>query len=278
MRCAICYISIPFNITWIIHFFMLTLLSPAKTLDLDSGLLDLEFTQPRLTSHTEALIESCKQLSTLDIKALMTVSDQIAELNRKRFAAWQSDATLPAARPAALMFKGDVYQGLDAASLSGDDLQFAQQHLRILSGLYGVLRPLDLILPYRLEMGTRLKNSRGNNLYAFWQPALTELIQHDLAQSQSDVIINLASDEYFKAVDIKQIKAHIIKPIFWDYKNGQYKVISFYAKKARGLMARFIIKNRLHNPESLKDFSIDGYYYDAINSNPTDWVFKRDSV
>lgn len=257
---------------------MLTMLSPAKTLDLESGLPDLEFTQSRLTSHTEALIEICQQLSVCDIKALMTVSDQIAELNRNRFAAWHSDATLPTARPAVLMFKGDVYQGLDAAHLAADDLQFAQQHLRILSGLYGVLRPLDLILPYRLEMGTRLKNSRGNNLYAFWQSALTELIQHDLAQSQSDVIINLASDEYFKAIDIKHLNADIIKPIFLDQKNGKYQVISFYAKKARGLMARFIIKNRLHSPESLKEFSIDGYYYDAIHSNANQWVFKRDSV
>ena len=206
----------------------------------------------------------------------MSVSEKIASLNVERFRDWNADFDFSNARQAMFAFKGDVYTGLDAYDLDNQDIDFAQQHLRMLSGLYGLLRPLDLMMPYRLEMGTKLNNTRGHNLYEFWGDIITDQINQDLANIDAKVLINLASDEYYKSVNEKKIQAEIIKPVFLDQKNGKYKVISFYAKKARGLMARYIIKNKLSQVEQLKAFNSDGYYFDTESSSDKELVFKRD--
>lgn len=254
---------------------MLALISPAKTLDYESTLPTDVHTLPRLLEQSQQLIDVARQLSATEIAQLMSVSEKIAQLNVARFNDWQSDFNLSTARQALFAFKGDVYTGLDAYALADDDVQFAQQHLRMLSGLYGLLRPLDLMMPYRLEMGTRLKNPVGSNLYAFWGDHITDLINADLVEIQSELMVNLASDEYYKSVNEKNIKAEIIKPVFLDQKNGKYKVISFYAKKARGLMARYIIEHKLERAEDLKSFNSDGYYFDAESSLSGELVFKR---
>lgn len=206
----------------------------------------------------------------------MTVSEKIANLNVERFRDWNAEFDFSNARQALFAFKGDVYTGLDAYHLKDHDIDFAQQHLRMLSGLYGLLRPLDLMMPYRLEMGTKLKNSRGNNLYEFWGSIITDQINQDLAEIDAKLLVNLASDEYYKSVNEKKIQAEIIKPVFLDQKNGKYKVISFYAKKARGLMARYLIENKLSQVEQLKAFDSEGYYFDAESSSDKELVFKRD--
>lgn len=255
---------------------MLALISPAKTLDYESKLPTDEHTLPRLLDQSQQLIDLSRKLSTSDIVSLMKVSEKIAHLNVERFRDWNADFNFSNARQAIFAFKGDVYTGLDAYHLSDADLQFAQKHLRSLSGLYGLLRPLDLMMPYRLEMGIKLANARGHNLYEFWEDRITNLINQDLEQSGSKVLVNIASDEYYKSVKEAKIQAEIIKPVFLDQKNGQYKVISFYAKKARGLMARYIIQNQLDKLEDLKSFNTDGYYFDADSSLKGELVFKRD--
>lgn len=255
---------------------MLALISPAKTLDYQSTLPTDEHTLPRLLQQSQQLIDVSRKLSASQIASLMSVSEKIANLNVERFRDWDSDFDLSNARQAIFAFKGDVYTGLDAYHLDEKDFKFAQKHLRMLSGLYGLLRPLDLMMPYRLEMGTRLENPRGHNLYEFWGDIITNLINEDLEQAGSNVLVNLASDEYYKSVKESKIKAEIIKPVFLDQKNGKYKVISFYAKKARGLMARFIIENQLSSIEDLKSFNTDGYYFDAASSLAGELVFKRD--
>ncbi|MDG6895812.1 peroxide stress protein YaaA [Volucribacter amazonae] len=255
---------------------MLAIISPAKTLDYQSAVPNLHFSQPRFIPQSEQLIQICRQLSPADIASLMHISDKLAGLNAARFAEWQPEHHAQNARPAIYAFKGDVYTGLDVESLSLDDVNFAQQHLRMLSGLYGLLRPLDLMQPYRLEMGTKLVNKQGKDLYAFWGEQITQAIQADLDQQQEKILVNLASDEYYKAVKPALLTAKIIKPVFLDNKNGKYKVISFYAKKARGLMCRYIIQNRLTEVEQLKDFDLGGYWFDATQSSQTEWVFKRD--
>jgi len=207
---------------------------------------------------------------------LMAVSEKIANLNVERFRDWNADFDFSNARQALFAFKGDVYTGLDAYHLKDQDIDFAQQHLRMLSGLYGLLRPLDLMMPYRLEMGTKLKNTRGHNLYEFWGSIITDQINQDLAEIDAKVLVNLASDEYYKSVNEKKIQAEIVKPVFLDQKNGKYKVISFYAKKARGLMARYLIENKLSQVEQLKAFDSEGYYFDAESSSNKELVFKRD--
>ena len=246
---------------------MLALISPAKTLDYTTALPTDTHTQPRLLAQSQQLIEICRQLSATEIASLMTVSEKIANLNVERFSN---------ARQAIFAFKGDVYTGLDAYHLNDQNIAFAQQHLRMLSGLYGLLRPLDLMMPYRLEMGTKLKNSRGHNLYEFWGSLITDQINQDLAEIDAKVLVNLASDEYYKSVNEKKIQAEIIKPVFLDQKNGKYKVISFYAKKARGLMAKYLIENQLSQVEQLKVFNSEGYYFDAESSSNNELVFKRD--
>ncbi len=255
---------------------MLALISPAKTLDYESALPTDEHTLPRLLEHSQELIDFCRKLSASEIASLMSVSEKIAQLNTARFQDWTPEFTFGNARQAIFAFKGDVYTGLDAYSLKHNNLNFAQQHLRMLSGLYGLLRPLDLMMPYRLEMGTKLQNSRGHNLYEFWGDLITQQINQELTEHQHNYLINLASDEYYKAVQENKIQAAIIKPIFLDQKNGKYKIISFYAKKARGLMARFIIENQLTKPEDLKAFNSEGYYLDTVNSSAKELIFKRD--
>ncbi|WP_407307778.1 peroxide stress protein YaaA [Acinetobacter sp.] len=255
---------------------MLALISPAKTLDYESALPTDAHTLPRLLEYSQELIDVSRKLSAADLSNLMSVSEKIAKLNVERFNDWQSDFNFSNARQAVFAFKGDVYTGLNAYDLNGQHIEFAQNHLRMLSGLYGLLRPLDLMMPYRLEMGTKLNNPRGHNLYQFWGDRITRLINDDLEHNNSELLVNIASDEYYKSVNEREIKAEIIKPVFLDQKNGKYKVISFYAKKARGLMARYIIENQLNHAEDLKSFNVDGYYFDAESSLKGELVFKRD--
>ena len=255
---------------------MLALISPAKTLDYETALPTDVHTLPRLLTHSQQLIDISRQLSATQIADLMKVSEKIAQLNVARFKDWQPEFNFSNARQAVFAFKGDVYTGLDAYALNDSQIEYAQQHLRMLSGLYGLLRPLDLMMPYRLEMGTKLHNVRGHNLYQFWEHHITDLINQDLANAESELLLNLASDEYYKSVNVAEIRAEIIKPVFLDQKNGKYKVISFYAKKARGLMARYMIENQLQRIEDLKSFNLDGYYFDSGSSIHGELVFKRD--
>lgn len=257
---------------------MLMVISPAKTLDYTSPLATTEFTQPRFLEQSSQLIAVLRQLAPNELAELMKLSDKLAGLNVARFTEWQPDFNLDNARQAILAFKGDVYTGLDAQSLSAEDFEYAQQHLRILSGLYGVLRPLDLMQPYRLEMGTKLDNPKGKNLYEFWGERLTQSLNQCLAEQKSKVLLNLASNEYFKAVKPKQLDGTLINVDFKDFKNDQYKIISFYAKKARGIMARYVIQHKIDSVEALKNFTEQGYYYSAEQSKPDHLVFLRDQA
>jgi hypothetical protein len=254
---------------------MLMVISPAKTLDFESPLATQRFTQSTLLEKSQQLIDVARDLSPAQIGSLMGISDKLAHLNADRFNQWQPPFTLDNARQAILAFKGDVYTGLQAETFSEADFDFAQQHLRMLSGLYGVLRPLDLMQPYRLEMGIKLANPAAKDLYGFWGDLLTQKLNDAMAEQGDEVLINLASDEYFKAVKPKQLNGELIKPVFLDEKNGKFKVISFYAKKARGLMSRYVIQNRLSKPEQLKQFDVDGYFYAADESKGNELVFKR---
>ncbi|CTS26145.1 putative transport protein [Escherichia coli] len=254
---------------------MLILISPAKTLDYQSPLTTTRYTLPELLDNSQQLIHEARKLTPPQISTLMRISDKLAGINAARFHDWQPDFTPANARQAILAFKGDVYTGLQAETFSEDDFDFAQQHLRMLSGLYGVLRPLDLMQPYRLEMGIRLENARGKDLYQFWGDIITNKLNEALAAQGDNVVINLASDEYFKSVKPKKLNAEIIKPVFLDEKNGKFKIISFYAKKARGLMSRFIIENRLTKPEQLTGFNSEGYFFDEDSSSNGELVFKR---
>lgn len=254
---------------------MLIVVSPAKTLDYDSPLPPLRTTQPRLLEHSTALVTRARALSPAQLASLMKVSDKIAHLNVERFAGWQTPFNKSNARPAVFAFMGDVYTGLDVRRFSAGDLQAAQQRLRILSGLYGVLRPLDLMQPYRLEMGIKLDNDRGHDLYQFWGERITEQLCKDLKAAGSDVLINLASNEYFRAVKPNNLPGPVIEPIFQDEKNGAFKVISFYAKKARGLMAAWILQQSIDTPEALQRFSDAGYRYCAEASSKHKPVFRR---
>lgn len=252
---------------------MLIVISPAKTLDFETEASLEKFTQATFLDKSQALIDELKQLSTADVASLMKLSDKLAALNMSRFQMWHTPFNLDNAKQALFAFKGDVYTGLDADSLDDAGLEFAQQHLRILSGLYGVLRPLDLMQPYRLEMGTKFINKKGKDLYQFWGGQLRESIEAELS---GGVLINLASNEYFKAVEAKKLNARIITPIFKDFKNGQYKIISFYAKKARGLMSRYIIDHKINDPEEIKQFGSEGYRFSPEMSQADEWVFLRD--
>jgi len=257
---------------------MLIVISPAKTLDFETAPITKEFTQPEFLKESRKLISDLKKLSPAEVSSLMKISDKLGTLNFLRFNDWKTPFNLSNAKQALLAFKGDVYTGLDAESMSNQDLKFAQKHLRILSGLYGVLKPLDLMQAYRLEMGTQFENKNGKDLYEFWGKKITEQINKDLKASKSKYLINLASNEYFKSLQANDINAEIIVPVFKDYKNGKYKIISFYAKKARGLMSAYIIKNRLKNTEEIKGFNIDGYKYYKSESNESEWVFQRKQV
>lgn len=254
---------------------MLILLSPAKSLDFESPRLTKKATQPRLAAHSAELINELKTLNPEAIGALMHISPKLVELNHRRFQNYQPTFTDANSRQAILAFTGDVYQGMELADWSGDDFAAAQQQIRILSGLYGVLRPLDRMQPYRLEMGTKFKNRRGTNLYQFWGSTITELLNKDLKASSSDLIVNLASNEYFSSVKPKALNGQLITPVFKDEKNGTFKVISFYAKKARGMMADFIVRNQVQSTEGLKAFSSNGYQFDAETSESNKLVFLR---
>ncbi len=252
---------------------MLVVVSPAKNLDFDTQVPVSEYTQPSLL---DTLAQECKALTPADLSSLMKISDKLATLNANRFAEFSTPFTPDNARQALFAFNGDVYTGLDAQSLSEDDIAYAQQHLRILSGLYGVLRPLDLMQAYRLEMGTKLANSRGKNLYEYWGDTVTTEINKALAAQGDNVLVNLASNEYFKSVKPKQVDGMIITPVFKDKKNGQYKIISFFAKKARGLMARYILQNKVEDVAGLKAFDTAGYYFSEEQSTETELVFLRE--
>ncbi|MDG1819523.1 MAG: peroxide stress protein YaaA [Porticoccaceae bacterium] len=255
---------------------MLIVISPAKKLDYASSVNAPLTTQPELLDHAQELLHGLKALAPQDVSSLMSLSDKLGALNFERFQEWQTPFTADNARPAVLAFKGDVYQGLDAESMSDEDLRWAQDHLRILSGLYGLLRPLDLMQAYRLEMGTKFANPRGADLYQFWGDIITDELNKAELKTEPSVMVNLASNEYFKSVHKKDISARIITPVFMDKKNDKYKIISFYAKKARGLMSSYIIRNRITEVEQIKDFDTDGYSYNAALSEADQWVFVRD--
>ena len=254
---------------------MLIVVSPAKKLDYESPLPIKRHTQPAFLDQSQLLIDRMRAFSALDIAEFMQVSMKIAELNFERFEQWNQPFTPDNARPAVLAFKGDVYEGLRASEFSADDFAFLQKHLRILSGLYGLLRPLDLMQPYRLEMGRKLATERGKNLYEFWGDRITEALNKELAKHEVKALLNLASNEYFKAVRPRKLDAEIITPQFRDWKNGQYKMISFYAKKARGMMTRYITVNRIEEPEGIKAFDMDGYAFNESMSDGDNWVFTR---
>ena len=254
---------------------MLIVISPAKTLDFESAPITKIHTQPEFLKESRQLVKQLKEMTPAKVSSLMKISDKLGVLNFLRFNEWKTPFTLDNSKQAVLAFKGDVYTGINAQTFSSQDLKFAQKHLRILSGLYGVLRPLDLIQAYRLEMGTKLENKQGKDLYEFWVSKLTDQINQDLKASKSKYLINLASNEYFKSLQADDINAEIIVPVFKDYKNGHYKIISFFAKKARGLMSAYIIRNSLKNSEELKAFDVDGYKFYKSESNESNWVFQR---
>lgn len=254
---------------------MLAIVSPAKNLDYETPANTDHFSQPNLLKDAQALIDVCRHLTPQDLSSLMGISDKLAGLNVARFTEWDPKFTLKNAKQAMYAFNGDVYVGLDAQSLNSKDVDYAQSHLRILSGLYGLLKPLDLMQAYRLEMGTKLENPRGKNLYEFWGEIITGEVNKALSESGSDILINLASNEYFKSVKKKSVAGTIFTPVFKDEKNGQYKVISFYAKKARGLMARYIIENQIQTVEALTKFDVAGYQYDESLSKKGELVFTR---
>ena len=256
---------------------MIIVLSPAKSLDYETPAHVDTHTIPDFVADAAVLIDGLRRLSPQQISTLMSISDPLARLNFQRYADWSPKFGTHNAKQAVLAFNGDVYTGLDAKSLSAADLDYAQQHVRVLSGLYGLLRPLDLLQPYRLEMGTRFGNARGKDLYAFWGERITHALnaQFERNAHAPRVLINCASNEYFKAVQPKRLDAPIITPVFEDWKNGRYRIISFHAKRARGLMARYAVENRIAEPEALKGFAADGYGFDADASNDSTYVFRR---
>jgi len=268
------------TIPHIIHFkaeiIMFFVLSPAKNLNEKDPSPVSSFTLPDLLPEAEILMQELRQLAPQQIAELMHVSDKIALLNAERNAEWHTPFTPDNAKQAVFMFNGDVYEGIAADTLKPEQIQYLQQHVRLLSGLYGILRPLDLMQPYRLEMGTAFANTRGKNLYEFWGDIITDLLNDTLAQAGSDILVNLASQEYFKSVNTKKLNARLITPIFKDEKNGKYKIISFYAKRARGLMVRYAAEHSITEPEMLKNFDYEGYSFNEAASNEAEWVFMRE--
>lgn len=252
---------------------MLIVLSPAKSLDLDTPPTTKLHTEPSFLDHSAQLIERLRELSPQELGKLMDLSDNLSALNVARYATWSKDTA--DGRQAVMTFNGDVYDGLDARTLAPPQLDYAQARIRILSGLYGMLRPLDLIHPHRLEMGTRLNTARGKSLYEFWGETITQALNQTAQEQGAETLVNLASEEYFKSVKPKALNVPVITPLFEDYKNGKYKIISFYAKRARGLMARYAAVNRITDPQQLKDFDIDGYHYVPDASNDKTWLFRR---
>ena len=254
---------------------MLAILSPAKTLDYETPLKTKLNSQPIYGPESNHLIKTLRTFEPFEVASLMKISDKLADLNHKRYVEWRNKPAESKTRPAALAFKGDVYQGLEAESFNDNDLKFAQRHLRILSGLYGLLRPLDVIQPYRLEMGTKLKTSKGQNLYDYWGTKLTTGLNEALKESKEGTLVNLASNEYFGAVQPKLLEGSLLNIGFKEKRNGQLKFVSFSAKKARGLMAKFIIKERLKTPDDLKNFDLEDYKFNKKLSSELDWTFSR---
>lgn len=257
---------------------MIAIISPAKTLDYETPVTVTGSTMPEYVARSSELINIMRKKSPQDIASLMGVSDNIAHLNFGRYADWSEKFTKENSRQSLLAFKGEVYVGLNAYAFDSGDFEFAQQHLRILSGLYGILRPLDLIQPYRLEMGIKLANEQGSNLYQFWGSSISESLNRQLRESGGDTLVNLASNEYFKSVDTHNLDAKVVTPVFKDYKNGKYKIISFYAKKARGLMAAWLITNRVTDPANLSQFDLAGYKYSNRDSSDGQLIFLRDEI
>lgn len=255
---------------------MLIVLSPAKTLDFDTTSHSVKSTKPPMLTNAEELIRVMRGKDVEEIRALMKVSEKIAALNIERYRDWSIEKNKSQGKQAIYAFMGDVYTGLNAASFSSEDIQFAQTYLRILSGLYGMLRPLDKMQAYRLEMGTKITTDKGKSLYDFWGNKVTLMLNKHAKVSGSSYLLNLASEEYFKVIKKEELNLDLVTPIFKDKKNGKYKIISFYAKKARGMLARFAIKNRITNPEDLTEFSEQGYFFDATNSEPHTPIFLRE--
>ncbi len=254
---------------------MLIVISPAKTLDYETPPVTRTHTKPAMLKQSQQLIDILRNYSALDLAELMKLSMKLAELNFDRYHDWKTPFNTRNAKQAALAMKGDVYTGLDAETLTEEDFAFAQEHLRILSGLYGVLKPLDLMQPYRLEMGTKLPNPQGGDLYSFWGERITQAVNKALKAQGDDVLINLASNEYYKSIKPKLIEGRIITPQFKEKKNGSYRMIGLFAKRARGMMSRYIITNRLQDPEDLKGFRSDGYRFSKQQSKGDQWVFVR---
>jgi cytoplasmic iron level regulating protein YaaA (DUF328/UPF0246 family) len=255
---------------------MLIVLSPAKRLDFDSPIEHHVHARPAMLAEARRLVAELRAYSPADLSRLMGISDELAALNAARFEHWKTPFTPRNARQAVLAFAGDVYERLDARTLDDDDLAWAQSHLRILSGLYGVLRPLDLIQPYRLEMGTRLPNPRGKDLYAFWGDRIGKALRRALAECDASTLVNLASAEYFRSVDLRALRARVVQPVFEQWHRGAWKVVSFDAKRARGAMARYAIEYRLADADALQAFDRDGYRFDPAASDADRWVFRRD--
>lgn len=254
---------------------MLIVISPAKTLDYDTAPTTDAHTLPEFVDEAAELVSVLRKLSPSEIGSLMKISDALAALNAGRYADWSRKFSTSNAKQAVLAFNGDVYEGLDAPSLNTRQIDYLQSHLRILSGLYGVLRPLDLMQPYRLEMGTRLATARGKDLYAYWGEQVTVALNEVLNRQRSKVVLNLASEEYFKAVKPALLKAPVITPVFEEWKGGGYKIISFHAKRARGLMTRFAAVHAVRDVERLKEFDLEGYAFDAKATSGNSWVFRR---
>ena len=254
---------------------MIIVISPAKKLDFKTKSKVKKHTVPGFLDKSAELMEDLRQFAPTDLAVLMNVSDDIANLTFERHSQWKTPFDTENALQALLAFKGDVYRGIDANSFSSEDMDFAQDHLRILSGIYGVLRPMDLIQPYRLEMGAKFKTSRGKSLYRFWTDTITSALNRDLKKHREKILVNLASHEYFRVINEDRLEGEVVTPVFREYRNDQYKVVGILAKKARGMMSRFIIRNRLKKTEEIKLFSMDGYSYDDNLSSEKEWVFTR---
>ena len=254
---------------------LVTIISPAKKLDYSPVEKNIDSTIPSLLEHSNELIKDLKSLNPQEVSSLMSLSDKLGALNYERFQEWKTPFTKSNSKQAILAFKGDVYQGLDAESLSETELIWAQKHVRILSGLYGILKPMDLMQPYRLEMGTKFATKRGQNLYDFWNSIITEELNKNFSSDNTN-LLNLASNEYFKSINVSELKANVISPVFMDKKNGKYKIISFFAKKARGLMTRYVIKNRIEDVTDIQNFEEGGYFFNEAMSEDNKPVFCRD--
>lgn len=254
---------------------MITIISPAKTLDFNKMAITHEYSEPIFKEETSQLIGELKRYSLQEIEELMSISHKLAELNYKRYKQWNKEHSIENSKQAILAYSGDVYHGMKAEDFNEEQLKFSQQHVRIISGLYGVLRPLDLIQPYRLEMSIKLKNPKGVDLYSFWREKITDFFNKEIGEHKDNTLINLASNEYFSAIDKNKFKGKIITPIFKEYKNGNYKIIRIYAKKARGAMAKYIVENEINSPEHIKNFNQYGYKYNEESSTDSEWIFVR---